>query len=107
MFHTGQVPDVGEVKLMTPQGFNHEKAGHSGSSSEACDCLSHNGFLTAKGLEETAQRKHSLYGVDARELSLYVDSRVSVSGLRRDEDMYDLISDISIDEQARRFHHGS
>jgi len=69
--------------------------------------FSRNGFLTSRGLREVAQSKDSLCGPLAVEYTRrYLDSRVSVSGLRRDEDMYDLISDVTIDEQARRFHNG-
>ena len=72
-----------------------------------CTCRSHGSFLTAKGLEEAAQRELLFAGVDAMAPLRYLDNRVSVSGLRRDEDMYALISDVEIDEQARRFHNGS
>jgi len=69
-----------------------------------------NGFLTSKGLEEAAQREDALGTgpwVDNEECVLYLDLPVSVSGLRRDEDMYDQITEEEIDEQARRFHRGS
>ncbi len=71
---------------------------------------SRNGFLTRKGYDlrqEIAQREFELSEVDGMDESLYLDSRVSMSGLRRDEDMYALVSDVTIDEQARRFHNGS
>ena len=71
-----------------------------------CNCNAHGSFLTAKGLVEAAQR-HSLEGLAPRGVPEYVDLGVSVSGLRRDEDMYALVSDMTIDEQARRFLHGS
>jgi len=70
-----------------------------------CDCSSHNGFLTAKGLEEAEQRRLELpefQGVDERQLSLYLDSRISVSGARRDETLC-IFDDEVIDEQYRRF----
>ena len=64
---------------------------------------SRNGFLTAKGLAEADQREHSFdLGVDRADLSEYLDSRVSVSGLRRDEIQLD-IEDAILDEQYRRF----
>ena len=66
---------------------------------------SRNGFLTKRGYAELAQRT-SLEGLAPRGEVDYVDSMGSVSGLRRDEDMYDHISDNQIDEQARRFHNG-
>ena len=71
-----------------------------------CNCNAHNGLLTAKGLEEAAQRKNVRYGIDTMDMFEYVDKVDSVSGLRRDEDMYALTSDINIDEQARRFNNG-
>ncbi len=68
---------------------------------------SRNGFLCSKGLEEAAQRELEISGVDATESSLYLDSRVSVSGLELERDLYEFIVDSDIDEQARRFHHGT
>ena len=70
-----------------------------------CNCHSHNGFLLSP--EGLAQREDVRPGVDDMALRSYLDKEGSVSGLRRDEDMYALISDINIDEQARRFHNGS
>ena len=67
-----------------------------------------NGFLTAKGLKEAAKRERQFsLGVDMDAGLCYLDNEGSVSGLRRDEDMYALVSDTKIDEQARRFHNGS
>ncbi len=71
-----------------------------------CTCHSHGGLLTAKGRAATAQQV-SLEGLAPRGDLEYVDSIVSVSGLRRDEDMYALVSDHEIDEQHRRCFHGS
>ena len=68
-----------------------------------CDCRSHNGFLTAKGLKETEQRRGDtadFRAVDGSQSSLYIDTRVSVSGLRRDETHWDY--DL-LDQQYRRF----
>ena len=45
-----------------------------------CSCSSHGTFLTAKGLEEAAQR-HSLEGLAPRGVVEYVDKVVSVRGL--------------------------
>jgi len=67
-----------------------------------CDCRSHNGFLTAKGLEETAQRRLVLAAVDAVGMSRYLDKVGSVSGLRRDE-ISMIFDDALLDEQHRRF----
>ena len=68
-----------------------------------CRCTSHNGFLTERGYAEVAQRSLEGLEVDAMESSRYVDRVVSVSGLRRDEDLYALTSDTQIDSQYRRF----
>jgi len=68
-----------------------------------CSCRSHGSFLTAKGLEEAAQR-----GVDrAHQLAIwgrdgYLDKVVSVSGLRRDETDH-VWDDRILDQQYRRF----
>ncbi len=64
-----------------------------------------NGFLTAKGLEETAQR-FSLEGLASRDDHGYIDKVVSVSGLRRDEEFH-VFDESLIEEQYRRFHSGS
>ena len=68
--------------------------------------FSRNGFLTDRGYAEVAQRA-SLegllpLGVDGECDLQYIDSRVSVSGLRRDEDL----SDFELDEQYQRFLNG-
>ena len=69
---------------------------------------SRNGFLTSLGLEEAAQREHDRHeGVDMQLPLGYLDKVGSVSGLRRDEDLYENILDSDIDEQERRFHNGS
>ena len=67
-----------------------------------CQCLSHNGFLTAKGLVEAAQRDVVIDGVAGMDLFGYIDSRVSVSELRRDETDFFFDDDL-IEEQHRRF----
>ena len=67
-----------------------------------CDCSAHNGFLTAKGLEETAQRSFEgleLAGVVA---SRYLDRVGSVSAMRRDETTF-WPDEETLDEQHRRF----
>ncbi len=69
--------------------------------------MSHNGFLTAKGLEETAQRELAFafdHGVclDRVREGSYLDKVGSVSGARRDEIV--MIFDVALlDEQHRRF----
>ena len=71
-----------------------------------CGCRAHGSFLTSKGLEEAAQRR-SLEGLAPRGEVEYVDTMGSVSGLRRDEDLYEMQSDEQLLEQCERFHHGS
>ena len=66
-----------------------------------CNCHSHGSFLTAKGLEETAQQL-SLEGLDPRGDRGYIDRVGSVSGSRRDEAHWDYEL---LEEQYRRFHH--
>ncbi len=51
-----------------------------------CGCNSHGGFLTAKGLEEAAQRERWLTEVDAMDPGRYVDRVGSVSALVEVED---------------------
>ena len=63
---------------------------------------SRNGFLTGRGYAEAAQR-FSLEGLAPRGELEYVDSRVSVSGLRRDENL----SDEELENQYQRFLNGS
>ena len=65
-----------------------------------------NGFLTAKGLEEAAQREVSLsefhsMGLTPHEASVILDSQVSVSGSSLVELHWD---DALIEDQYRRFH---
>ena len=69
-----------------------------------CGCYSHDGFLTARG--RAVAQQLSLEGLAPRGADEYLDKVVSVSGLRRDEDLYAMVSDTQIDEQARRFLHG-
>ena len=70
-----------------------------------CSCHSHSGFLTAKGLEETAQR-HSLEGLAPRGALEYLDRVGSVSGLELERDHL-VFDDEIIDQQYRRFANGS
>jgi len=72
-----------------------------------CDCNSHGGFLTAKGLKEAAQRELSLNEVDAMAPLQYLDSRVSMSGNGHGPDLFAFIDDLMILEQCERFHNGS
>ncbi len=73
-----------------------------------CRCHSHNGLILERKLPlEDAQRDHEgpeLAGVVAKR---YLDSMGSVSGLELERDLYENIMDSDIDEQARRFLHGS
>ena len=69
-----------------------------------CRCNAHGSFLTAKGLEEAAQR-FSLEGLAPRGVPEYLDNVVSVSA-----SMGPLLHwppDAIIEEQYRRFHNGS
>ena len=76
------------------------------SSRAACDCRSHNGFLTAKGLEETAQRSLEGLEVDNMHLERYLDKVGSVSGLGLDGTFH-VFDDRLIDEQCLRSADGS
>ncbi len=67
---------------------------------------SRNGFLTSRGLREVAQREGNRHGVDIMGMVGYLDKVGSVSGPELERDLYADISDIRIDEQARRFHNG-
>ena len=69
-----------------------------------CSCHSHGSFLTAKGLEEAAQRELGLHGIDAMEPCCHLDKVGSVSGSPLQDTHWD---DEIIDQQHRRFHHGS
>ena len=67
---------------------------------------SRNGFLCKQGLLEVeeAHRQFSLEGLAPRGEVGYLDSRVSVSGVRRDETHWD---NELLEEQFRRnFHNG-
>ncbi len=68
-----------------------------------CSCSSHGGFLTAKGLEEAAQR-FSLEGLAPRGDHAYLDKVDSVSALAEAEVPFD---HELLDEQYRRFLNGS
>ena len=72
----------------------------------SCSCHSHSGFLTAAGYAAVAQQT-SLEGLAPRGDLEYVDSRVSVSGLELERDLYAHVSDTEIDTQYRRFLNGS
>ncbi len=72
-----------------------------------CRCHSHNGFLTSRGYRDVAQRELEIYGVDGTHAGAYVDKVGSVSGLRRDEDLFADVTDQLLLEQSERFHNGS
>ena len=68
-----------------------------------CDCFSHDGFLTAKGLEEAAQRIACLDEGLAVELPLqYLDKVGSVSAMVEVEEFH-VFDDQLLDQQYRRF----
>ncbi len=72
-----------------------------------CSCHSHGSFLTAKGLKEAEQRRGDTFefdGVDKRQLSLYLDKVVSMSGSGVPDSHWD---DALLEEQHRRFLNGS
>ena len=72
----------------------------------SCSCSSHGTFLTAKGLEEAAQR-FSLEGLAPRGEVDYLDKVASVSALDEDEGCPDAWDDRLLDQQYRRFLNGS
>jgi len=73
--------------------------------SKKCNCSAHGGFLTAKGLEEAAQRGgYSHETIDMFERNGYLDIVGSVSGSPPSEAHWD---DALIEEQHRRFHNGT
>ncbi len=69
-----------------------------------CSCSSHGTFLTAKGLEEAAQR-FSLEGLAPRGEREYLDKVASVSALDEDEARFPFDDEL-IDNQYRRFLNG-
>ncbi len=73
----------------------------------ACGCRAHNSFLTAKGLEEAAQRELELNALDAMGIVPQVDKVGSVSALTETRDLYEFVTDDMTDQQYRRFHNGS
>ncbi len=70
-----------------------------------CRCISHNGFLTVRGIED-AQRGDDSLELAGAVASRYLDKVGSVSGLRRDETL-PIWDDQVIDSQYRRFLDGS
>jgi len=76
-----------------------------------CSCSSHNGFLTAKGLAEAAQRERELtlfpeMGLARGRPAWYLDKVGSVSALVEVEGATWPCDEV-IDEQHRRFLSGS
>ncbi len=69
---------------------------------------SRNGFLCSKGLKEAAQREADLWDTPLTQATMFdrFDNRVSVSGLRRDEECHVWDEEL-IDEQFRRDSNGS
>ena len=68
-----------------------------------CGCSSHNGFLTAKGLAETAQLEFlRAQGLTRSDKGVRLDMVGSVSGLRRDEEPH-VWDDEVLEEQYQRF----
>ena len=79
--------------------------GSSSMTKHGCGCLSHNGFLTAKGLKEAAQRDVFIDGVDTMDMFGYVDRVGSVSALVEVEENH-VFDDQLLDNQYRRFLNG-
>ena len=72
-------------------------------TSSGCSCSAHGSFLTAKGLQEAAERRGaSPEGLAVGTSQLYLDKVASVSGARRDEVMM-IFDDEVIDEQFERY----
>jgi len=71
----------------------------------ACTCRSHNGFLTAKGLAEAAQRDVIIDGVASMDMFGYLDKSGSVSAMVEVEENH-VWDDQLLDEQARRVLNG-
>ncbi len=74
-----------------------------------CHCRAHNGFLTAKGLEEAEQRRANpteLLEVDVGQLDLYLDKVGSVSALVEVEGDYDY-DPRHVELNRRLINHGS
>ena len=71
-----------------------------------CSCSSHGSFLTAKGLQEAAQREGDPLRVALAGRERYLDKVGSVSALVEGEGAF-WPSDEEIDNQYRRFLNGS
>ena len=71
-----------------------------------CTCHSHGSFLTAKGLQEAAQREASLLRVALAGNDRYLDKVGSVSAVDRDRGPL-WPSDQLLLEQSERFLNGS
>ncbi len=67
-----------------------------------CSCRAHGSFLTAKGLEEAAQRRGDSLELAGAVAVRYLDRVGSVSAMRRDETTF-WPDDQTLDEQHRRF----
>ena len=99
------------MKEIQDEMFGCEERGSGGPPDQhadpgSCGCVSHNSFLTAKGLEEAAQRRGaSPEGLAVRETLREVDRVGSVSALV--EPSEPIWVDSVIEEQDRRFHNGS
>jgi len=72
-----------------------------------CNCFSHNSFLTAKGLQEAAQRRADPLRVALAGRGRYVDRVGSVSAVDRDRGQTLWPSDQLLLEQSERFLNGT
>ena len=68
----------------------------------SCGCQAHGSFLTAKGLEEAAQRGREAQGNPGVQMSVWGPGKGSVSGLRRDETVMIWNEEI-LDEQIEEY----
>ncbi len=72
-----------------------------------CNCSAHDGFLTAKGLQEAAQRDLLVHDLDGMDASRYLDRVGSVSAFGPGPDPSAWPSDEDLLEQGERFLNGS
>ena len=69
-----------------------------------CGCHSHNGLVLSP---EDSPLELSLEGLTGSPSSRILTGSGSVSGLELERDLYEMVTDSELDEQARRFHSGS
>ena len=72
-----------------------------------CSCSAHGTFLTAKGLEEAAQRELELSALAGAGIVPYLDVVGSVSAPPEAGSLFAFVTDDMTDQQYRRFLDGS